>query len=64
MDIALWSYEHGVPVSLAATRAGVAPELMKHAYRDIEAKRRSAQYLHAPPLLIADAPALGVREAL
>ncbi|HEY6562083.1 MAG TPA: NAD(+) synthase [Polyangiaceae bacterium] len=54
MDQALWAHDHGVPPALTATRMGLAPELVKNAYRDIEAKRRSAHYLHAPPLMLQD----------
>jgi NAD+ synthase len=54
MDQALWAFDHDVPAALTATRMGVTPEVVKYVYRDIEAKRRSAQYLHAPPLLLQD----------
>ena len=54
MDHALWAHDHGVPPVLTATRMGLAPELINNVYRDIEAKRRSAHYLHAPPLMLED----------
>lgn len=54
MDQALWAFDHGVPAALTAARMEIAPETVKNVYRDIEAKRRSAQYLHAAPRLLQD----------
>jgi len=56
MDRALWAFDRGVPAELAASGAGVPPEVMNHVYQDIQAKRRSARYLHAAPLLLHESP--------
>ena len=52
MDLALWAYEHDVPATELAACLEVSAEIAERAYRDIEAKRRVAAYLHAPPMLI------------
>lgn len=52
MDIALWAYEHGVPAMELAAKLGMTPERAAFVYSDIEAKRRAAAYLGAPPALI------------
>ena len=54
MDRALWAYDRGLPASIAAKSLGIEAELLGLAYRDIEAKRRSAEYLHSPPLIVSD----------
>ncbi len=51
MDVCLYALNEGVPAELAAPAAGLSVEQIKLAWRDIEAKRRAASYLHAPPLL-------------
>jgi NAD+ synthase len=52
MDVALWSYVHGVSAADLATRIGVSLERAEFVYRDIAAKRNATAYLHADPLLI------------
>jgi NAD+ synthase len=52
MDLCLWAHNHGVPAAEAAPAVGITPEQVERVYRDIEAKRRVAQYLHAAPLLV------------
>lgn len=52
MDLALWSYNHYVPVARLAATLGVGVEEAAMVYRDIEAKRRSAAYQHASPMLV------------
>jgi NAD+ synthase len=37
-----------------APAAGLTAEQVERVFRDIEAKRRVAQYLHAPPVLIEE----------
>jgi len=52
MDLCLWALNHGVPAAEAAGALGLTPEQVERVYRDIEAKRRVAQYLHHMPLLV------------
>jgi NAD+ synthase len=65
LDLLLWAKDHGVPAEQAAPVVGLAAEHVRHAYEDIERKRRVAEYLHAPPLLLdeAEAPAGIARSA-
>ena len=52
MDACLLARDHGVPPPLVAEALGLTPEQVARVYRDIDAKRAAARYLHAPPLLI------------
>lgn len=52
MDACLLARDHGVPPSLVAEALGLTPDQVARVYRDIDAKRAAARYLHAPPLLI------------
>ena len=52
MDLCLWAFEHGVGSAAAAPVLGLTPGQVERAYRDIQAKRRAARYLHAAPLLV------------
>ena len=56
MDLCLWARDHGVPPGEAAPVVGITAEQAERVYRDIEAKRRVARYLHAAPLLVDDVP--------
>jgi len=47
MDIALWSLEHGVVPAALGQALGLTEQQAAHVYADIEAKRRTARYLHA-----------------
>jgi NAD+ synthase len=51
MDLCLWAYTHGTPAAETAKVLGLTEKQVERVYRDIEAKRRVAQYLHATPLL-------------
>ncbi|MER8568583.1 NAD(+) synthase [Mesorhizobium sp. M0924] len=54
MDLCLYGLNHGVASNELAAVAGLTePELQK-VFKDIEAKRRGAHYLHARPLLSAE----------
>lgn len=55
MDLCLYAYDHGVPAEAVAPAVGIEPVQVERVFRDIEAKRRSARYLHAAPLLIEPA---------
>jgi NAD+ synthase len=54
MDIALWSYNHKVPVSELASVLDTDEEHANFIYMDIEAKRTTTRYQHMRPLLIED----------
>jgi NAD+ synthase len=51
MDLALWAYENGRSVAELGTLLGLNEAHAAYVYRDIEAKRRAAKYLGAPPIL-------------
>ena len=55
MDLCLWAYDHGTPAAEVAPVVGLTEAQVGRVYRDIEAKRRVAQYLHAQPLLVTEA---------
>jgi NAD+ synthase len=52
MDFCLYAHDQEVPAAEVAERLGLAAVQIERVYRDIEAKRRTARYLHAPPLLV------------
>jgi NAD+ synthase len=55
MDLCLWAHDHGVPAAEAAGALGYTAAQVDRVYKDIEAKRRVARYLHAAPLLVGEA---------
>jgi NAD+ synthase len=54
IDLVLYGKNHGYDAAEIAPDAGLTPEQVSHAFRDIEAKRRVARYLHATPGLVED----------
>lgn len=52
MDLCLYAYNHGLPAVELASAVNLTPQQVERVFRDIEAKRRAARYLHLPPLLI------------
>jgi NAD+ synthase len=54
MDLALWAHDHAVPAAELADRLHVPLDTAKYIYRDIEAKRSVARYLHARPVVVTD----------
>jgi len=52
LDICLYALNQGLPAEAAAAATGLDAETVERVYRDIERKRRAAEYLHAPPLLV------------
>jgi len=52
MDVALWAHNHGVSAAELAPHIGVSAERAQAVYADIEAKRRTTEYLHALPVLV------------
>ncbi|WP_437683198.1 NAD(+) synthase [Sorangium sp. So ce131] len=54
MDLCLYAYNNKVPAAETASAVGITPEQVERVFKDIEAKRRVAQYLHARPQLVRD----------
>jgi NAD+ synthase len=52
MDLCLWGRNHVVPAEDVAAALGLTPEQVERVYRDIDQKRRTTKYLHAPPQLV------------
>jgi NAD+ synthase len=52
MDICLYAVDHQVPGDQVAGAIGLSTQQVELVYRDIDAKRRAAEYLHQNPLLI------------
>jgi NAD+ synthase len=55
MDACLNARDREVPAQLVAEALGLTVDQVARVYRDIDAKRAAARYLHEPPLLV-DAP--------
>jgi NAD+ synthase len=54
MDRCLWAYDHDLSAQDAAPDIGLSAEQVERVYRDIEAKRRVARYLHHVPVPLPD----------
>lgn len=52
MDLCLYAVNHGVPAGEVAPVVGLTPAQVERVFKDIEAKRRAARYLHMRPLLV------------
>ena len=59
MDLALWAHNHQVPAAELAAHLAISEAQADLIYRDIEAKRNAARYLHAEPVLLDAEPARG-----
>jgi NAD+ synthase len=55
MDACLFAKDHGLPAEDLAAAVGLTPGQVERVYRDIDAKRAVAMYLHQQPLLVEDA---------
>ena len=53
MDACLYARHHGVSAAECAAALGLQADQIERVYRDIDAKRAVAKYLHAPPLTLA-----------
>jgi len=53
MDACLYARDHGVSAAEAAVAIGRTAAQIERVYRDIDAKRAAARYLHAGPLTLA-----------
>ena len=54
MDLCLYAKDHSVAPAEVATVLGLEAAQIERVYKDIEAKRRAARYLHSPPLLVRE----------
>lgn len=52
MDLCLYAVNNGVSANEVAPVVGITPAQVERVFKDIEAKRRAARYLHKRPLLI------------
>jgi NAD+ synthase len=59
MDLALWALNHDVPAADLARVLELDAARAEAIYEDIRTKRRTTQYLHRAPVLVADVPELG-----
>jgi NAD+ synthase len=59
LDLCLYGLNHGVPAEAVAATVGLHTAQVERIYNDITAKRKVAEYLHAPPVLVEDVPADG-----
>lgn len=52
MDLCLYAVNNGISANEVAPVVGITPAQVERVFKDIEAKRRAARYLHMRPLLI------------
>ena len=52
MDLVLYGKNNGFPAREIAPAVGLNAEQVERVFKDIDGKRRVAQYLHSPPVLI------------
>lgn len=52
MDACLYARQHGIPAAEVAAAMGLEPSQIERVYRDIDAKRAAARYLHAAPITL------------
>jgi NAD+ synthase len=55
LDLCLYALNEGLPVEAAAAATGLDTEVVERVFEDIERKRRAAEYLLAPPILLTNA---------
>ena len=55
LDLCLYAVNEGLPVEAAASATGLSAEVVERVFEDIERKRRAAEYLLAPPILLTNA---------
>ena len=56
MDLCLFGKDHGIAAAEVASAAGLLQDVVERVYTNIDAKRRAAEYLHQPPLLVTPVP--------
>jgi NAD+ synthase len=55
LDLCLYALNEGLPVEAAAAATGLEAGVVERVFEDIERKRRAAEYLLAPPILLTNA---------
>jgi NAD+ synthase len=58
LDLILWAKNHDVPATDVADELGLTVDQVTRVYADIDQKRRTTAYLHAPPILPEPLPEL------
>jgi NAD+ synthase len=56
MDLCLYGKINGIPEEHIAAAAGLTVEQVRRVFHDIDQKRRSTEYLHLAPQLVAEIP--------
>jgi NAD+ synthase len=59
MDLCLYALNHGISAADAAPVVGLKAEQVEHVFKDIETKRRTTWYMHAPPQLVEPVREIG-----
>jgi len=54
MDLCLYAHDHRIPAEEVGKALGLERAQIERVFKDIEAKRRFARYLHAAPLLVEE----------
>ena len=52
MDLCLFGLNHGYAAADVAAAVGLTAQQVEHVYKDIETKRKTTWYQHAPPMLV------------
>jgi NAD+ synthase len=52
LDLILWGKNHNIPAAEVGKELGYTADEVERVYKDIDQKRRSTAYLHAPPILL------------
>ena len=50
----MYGLNHAVPAAEVGAALGLTADQVERVYKDIESKRRVAQYLHSRPLLVRE----------
>lgn len=56
LDLVLWALNHGVSAEECGQVLGFSGQQVQRVYDDLEQKRRTTAYLHAPPVLLEPVP--------
>ena len=54
MDLCIYAKDHNIDPAEVAAALGRTPVQIERVFRDIDAKRSMARYLHSPPLLVTE----------
>jgi NAD+ synthase len=60
MDVALWAFNHDIPVAELAVELGIAENMAEYVYKDIESKRKTTKVLHMKGVLVEPVPEIVV----